>query len=107
MDPSREVRTRDVRSLRTWKATTPGMWAWVTQRLAAIALIPVVALHIVWPYKVVTQLLLLTLIVFHGMLGVRVLLIDIGVDVRAEKIVLGIMAVVGLLVLLLVGRVLL
>jgi succinate dehydrogenase hydrophobic anchor subunit len=107
VERSVETRTRDLRRLRTWKATTPGMWAWLTQRLAALALIPLLVIHIAWPYKVASQLLLLLVIVFHGMLGVRVLLIDIGVNVRSEKIVLGIVAVVATLVFLLVGRTLL
>jgi succinate dehydrogenase hydrophobic anchor subunit len=82
--------------LMTWKSTSAGTWAWLTQRLAALLLIPLILLHIAYPYKLLTQLLLLMAIVFHGMLGVRVLLVDMGIGIQNQKIILGIVAFIGL-----------
>ena len=96
--------TREIGRLQTWRATTPGMWAWLAQRLAAIALIPLVFVHISYPYRVVTQFLLVVAIAFHGLLGVRVLLIDIGVNVRHEKVLIALAAVVALVFVLVMGR---
>lgn len=95
---------RELGWLLNWRATTPGMWAWLAQRLAAIALIPLVLIHVTYPYKVVTQFLLVMAIVFHGLLGIRVLLIDVGMNVRREKTLLAIAAVVALLFVLVMGR---
>jgi len=83
----------------TWKSTSAGMWAWLTQRLAALLLIPLIVLHIAYPYKLLTQFLLLMAIVFHGMLGVRVLLIDMGVGIQNQKIILGIVASLGVVLI--------
>jgi succinate dehydrogenase hydrophobic anchor subunit len=80
------------------------MWAWLAQRVAAIALIPLVLVHITYPYKVVTQFLLVMTVAFHGLLGIRVLLIDIGVNVRREKVLLALAAMVALVFVLLMGR---
>ncbi|MBI2834657.1 MAG: hypothetical protein HYX76_09565 [Acidobacteria bacterium] len=99
-----QVGKRELTQLRTWKATSPGMWAWLTQRLAALALVPLILLHITYPYKVLAQFLLVMAVVFHGMLGIRVLLIDLGVNVRSEKVILGIVSFIGLIVLFLAGQ---
>lgn len=95
---------RDLTRWATWRATTPGMWAWLTQRLAAVALIPLLLLHISYPYKVVTQFLLVTVITFHALLGIRVLLIDAGVNVKAEKILIVVAAAIGVLFVFVMGR---
>ena len=95
---------RELGRLLTWRTTTPGMWAWLTQRLAALLLIPLVLIHIIYPYKVVTQFLLVVIIVFHGLLGIRVLLIDVGVAARKEKAILGVVAFLALVFALLMGR---
>lgn len=99
-----DIGKRELGRLATWRATSPGMWAWIVQRVAALALIPLVLFHIAYPYKVAAQFLLVMLVVFHGMLGVRVLLIDVGVGVRSEKIILAIVSFVGLVFVVLVGR---
>lgn len=90
---------REWHRLTTWKGTSAGTWAWLTQRLAALLLIPLIILHIAYPYKLSTQLLLLVAIVFHGMLGIRVLLIDMGVGLQNQKIILGILASLGLVLI--------
>jgi succinate dehydrogenase hydrophobic anchor subunit len=95
---------RDLGQMTVWRSTSAGMWAWLVQRLAALALIPLILFHIAYPYKVFTRFLLLIAIVFHGMLGVRVLLIDMGVDARSHKVILGIVAFIGLVLVALFWR---
>ena len=95
---------RDIRRWATWRATTPGMWAWLSQRAAAIALIPLLLLHISYPYKVVTQFLLVSVIAFHALLGIRVLLIDVGVNVKSEKVLLVAAAAIAVLFVFVMGR---
>jgi succinate dehydrogenase/fumarate reductase cytochrome b subunit len=80
------------------------MWAWIVQRVAAIAVIPLILVHIAYPYTVATQFLLVMVVVFHGMLGVRVLLIDIGVNVKSEKVILALVAFIGFMLLVVMGR---
>ncbi len=95
---------RELGRLTTWRATTPGMWAWLAQRIAALALIPLVIVHVTYPYKVVTQFLLVATVVFHGLLGVRVLLIDAGIGARREKMVLALVAAAAVVLVLVMGR---
>jgi succinate dehydrogenase hydrophobic anchor subunit len=54
------------------------MWAWLIQRAAAIALLGVVALHLVNPFRRGVQAALLALVLVHALLGVRALLLDFG-----------------------------
>jgi succinate dehydrogenase/fumarate reductase cytochrome b subunit len=93
---------REWHRLTTWKGSSAGSWAWLLQRLAALFLIPLILLHIAYPYKLLTQFLLLMTIVFHGMLGIRVLLIDMGVGIQNQKIILGIVASLGLVLIVIV-----
>jgi succinate dehydrogenase hydrophobic anchor subunit len=59
--------------------TMIGMWAWLAQRVSAVALVVLVVLHLVWTYQRFIQLLLLLTIAFHGALGVRVMLLDFNI----------------------------
>ncbi|HUM15517.1 MAG TPA: hypothetical protein VL086_07510 [Candidatus Nitrosotalea sp.] len=78
-----------------WRGTRAGMWAWLVQRAAAVALIAVIVLHLRNPFIPAVQAALLGLILLHGLLGVRAILLDFGLPVRWHR---------GLLVLaLLVG----
>lgn len=56
--------------------TRAGMWAWIAQRVSALALIVLVALHLALTYNLVIQFLLLLAIAFHAALGMRVILLD-------------------------------
>jgi len=68
-----------------WRSTTTGMWAWLIQRAAAIALLAVVALHLVNPFRRGLQAALLALVLLHALLGVRSLLLDFGLPLRWHR----------------------
>ncbi|OLC13147.1 MAG: hypothetical protein AUH29_14050 [Candidatus Rokubacteria bacterium 13_1_40CM_69_27] len=61
------------------------MWAWLIQRAAALALLLVVALHLVNPFRRGVQAALLALVLIHALLGVRSLLLDVGVPLRWHR----------------------
>ncbi len=56
--------------------TLIGMWAWMAQRISALAIVVLLVLHITLPYKQLIQLLLLLTVTFHTALGLRVILLD-------------------------------
>src|SRR2546428_13614853 len=58
------------------------MWAWLIQRAAAVALLVVVAVHLVNPFRRGVQAALLLLVLVHALLGVRAVLLDFGLPVR-------------------------
>ena len=68
-----------------WRGTSTGMWAWLIQRAAAIALLVVVALHLVNPFRRGLQAALLALVLVHALLGVRALLLDFGLPLRWHR----------------------
>jgi succinate dehydrogenase hydrophobic anchor subunit len=68
-----------------WRDTKAGMWAWLIQRTAAVLLLVVIALHLVNPFRRGVQAALLALALVHALLGVRVLLLDVGVPVRWHR----------------------
>ena len=68
-----------------WRDTKAGMWAWLIQRAAAVDLIVVVAVHLVNPFRRSVQALLLALVLVHGLLGVRALVLDVGVPARLHR----------------------
>jgi len=76
-----------------WRGTRAGMWAWLAQRAAAVALLAVIVLHLRSPFWRPVQAALLGLVLLHGLLGVRAILLDFGLPVRWHR---------GLLVLALV-----
>jgi succinate dehydrogenase hydrophobic anchor subunit len=68
-----------------WRGTRAGMWAWLIQRTAAIALLGVVALHLINPFRRSVQAALLALVLLHALLGVRTLLFDFGLSLRWQR----------------------
>ena len=59
------------------RQNTPlGMWAWLWQRISALAIVVLLVLHITLPYKLAIQFLLLLTVTFHASLGLRVILLD-------------------------------
>jgi len=61
------------------------MWAWLIQRAAAVLLLVVIALHLVNPFRRGVQAALLALALLHALLGVRSLLLDVGLPVRWHR----------------------
>ncbi|MGH7388179.1 MAG: hypothetical protein ACREM3_01805 [Candidatus Rokuibacteriota bacterium] len=68
-----------------WRDTKAGMWAWLLQRAAAVVLLVVIALHLVNPFRRGVQAVLLALALLHALLGVRSLLLDVGVPQRWHR----------------------
>ncbi len=78
-----------------------GMWAWLWQRISALAIVVLLALHVTLTYKLFIQFLLLLTVTFHATLGLRVILLDFNlVDVKYQRaLVWGLMSL-GLVVVL-------
>lgn len=75
------------------------MWAWMWQRIAALATIVLLVLHLLFTYKPVIQFLLLLGVTFHATLGLRVILLDFKVvDVKYHKILAWGLGALGLFV---------
>jgi len=68
-----------------WRDTKAGMWAWLIQRAAAVALLLVIALHLANPFRRGTQAALLALLLIHALLGVRAILLDFGLAQRWHR----------------------
>lgn len=75
-----------------------GMWAWLIQRAAAVLLLVMIAAHLVNPFRRGVQAALLALALLHALLGVRALLLDVGVPVRWHRALFA--AAVGLAVVI-------
>lgn len=87
-DAAPRVLTRGWTTREGWRETRAGMWAWLVQRAAAVALLPVIALHLANPFRRPVQALLLALVLLHALLGVRALLLDAGLPVRWHRALL-------------------
>jgi len=93
MDPHRRENTR------------AGMWAWLWQRISALATVVLVALHITLTYKLLIQFLLLLMLSFHAALGLRVILLDFNlVSVKYQRALIWGMLALGLAVTVIVWR---
>ncbi len=76
---------REVGDIQTWRATLPGMWAWLIQRVSAILILLFLTLISFLPYRRPLQFLLLLTVSVHAALGIRVFLIDLGANVKTQK----------------------
>ncbi len=88
---------REVKDVQVWRSTLPGMWAWVLQRISAVLILIFLILHLFLPYRRPLQFLLLLVVAFHASLGIRVLLIDLGASVKAQKFLFLVFALIALL----------
>ncbi len=78
------------------QSTPVGMWAWIWQRISAIAIVFLLGLHITLTYKPLIQFLLLTVVMFHAVLGLRVILLDFNlVNVKYQKALIAALGVLG------------
>jgi len=87
-----------------WRDTRAGMWAWLIQRAAAVALLLVVALHLTNPFRRSVQAALLALVLLHALLGVRSLLLDFGLPVRWHRVLFVLALLLGLVIFTLTWR---
>jgi succinate dehydrogenase / fumarate reductase cytochrome b subunit len=103
-DPTMQFRSplqRGELDPKRWRSTKVGMWAWLWQRISALAIIVFLCLHLILTYRPLLQFLLLLAVVFHAVLGLRVILLDFGaVNVRYQKALLGGLAALGILMLI-------
>lgn len=85
--------------------TPVGMWAWLWQRVSALLIVVLLALHLTFPYKPAIQFLLLLVVTFHATLGLRVILLDFKlVPIRHHKTLAWSLPVAGLIALFLIWR---
>ena len=82
----RKVLTRRMGSAEAWRDTKVGMWAWLLQRVAAIGLVAVIVVHLKNPFARPAQAALLALVLLHGLLGVRAILLDFGLPARWHRL---------------------
>lgn len=81
----RRVLKRRLGSAEAWRDTKAGMWAWLIQRLAALGLLAVIALHLHNPFVRPVQAAVLALVLLHGLLGIRAILLDFGLPARVHR----------------------
>ena len=82
----RKILRRRVGSVEAWRDTKAGMWAWLLQRVAAVGLVAVIALHLKNPFLRTVQAALLALVLLHGLLGIRAILLDFGLPARWHRL---------------------
>ena len=82
-------------SAEAWRDTKVGMWAWLIQRVAAVGLLAVIALHLKNPFLRTVQAALLGLVLLHGVLGLRSMLLDFGLPARWHRFLLLLALIVG------------
>jgi succinate dehydrogenase / fumarate reductase cytochrome b subunit len=83
--------------------TPVGMWAWIWQRISALAIILFLSLHLTLPYKPIIQFLLLMTVTFHAVLGLRVILLDFNiVNVKYQKALIAGLGATGILMFLII-----
>ncbi len=81
--------------------TQIGMWAWLWQRISALAIVVLLAFHVTVTYRPFLQFLLLLAVTFHAALGLRVILLDFEiVDVKFQKALIWGLVGLGLAVML-------
>jgi succinate dehydrogenase hydrophobic anchor subunit len=68
-----------------WRDTKAGMWAWLIQRAAAVLLLVVIVVHLTNPFRRGVQAALLALVLVHALLGVRALLLDVGLPLAWHR----------------------
>ena len=80
-----------------WRSTQVGMWAWIWQRISALAILLFLGLHLTLTYKPVIQFLLLATVIFHAVLGLRVILLDFNiVNVKYQKALIAGLVALGI-----------
>ncbi len=85
MATAQKVLRREWTSAEGWRDTKAGMWAWLLQRGAALALVVAVVLHLRNPFVRAVQAFLFSMVLLHGLLGIRAILLDFGLPVRLHR----------------------
>ena len=99
----REPLTKGELDVNRWRNTQVGMWAWIWQRISALAIVVLLGLHLTLTYKPVIQFLLLVTLTFHAALGLRVILLDFNiVNVKYQKaLIVGLLAL-GIIIFMII-----
>ncbi len=83
--------------------TPIGMWAWILQRISALAIVVFLGLHLTLTYKPIIQFFLLVSVVFHAALGLRVILLDFNlVNGKYHKMLIAGLLVLAVILLLII-----
>ncbi len=86
-----------------WKNTPVGMWAWIWQRISALAIVFFLVLHLTLTYKPIIQFILLLVVTFHAVLGLRVIFLDFNiVNVKYQKALIAGLGATGVLMLVII-----
>ena len=86
-----------------WRNTQIGMWAWIWQRVSALAILAFLGLHLTLTYKPVIQFLLLMTVTFHAVLGLRVILLDFNiVNVKYQKALVAGLGALGIAIFIII-----
>lgn len=93
------VRRRRVASSVLEGGSRLGMWAWLLQRVSALGLVAVLAIHLSNPFVRSVQFLLLGLVLLHLGLGLRAMLLDAGLAARWHQLAFGVALLAGAAVL--------
>ncbi len=101
-EPGAPVLHRGWTSRDAWRGSRVGLWAWLLQRAAAVALVLAIALHLRNPFVRSVQALLLALVLLHGLLGLRAILLDLGLPVRLHRALFAAALLLGLALFVLV-----
>jgi succinate dehydrogenase hydrophobic anchor subunit len=91
----RKTLRRRTGSAEAWRDTKAGMWAWLLQRVAAVGLLGVIVMHLKNPFMRPVQATLLGLVLLHGVLGIRSILLDFGLPVRWHRLLFLLALLVG------------
>jgi succinate dehydrogenase / fumarate reductase cytochrome b subunit len=75
------------------------MWAWLGQRLSAVFALGLVTYHYFDPINQRAQNALMAFVVFHAILGLRVILLDLGLRDRYNKVALYVLACLGVVII--------
>ena len=87
------------------RSTYVGMWAWVWQRISAVAIILLLVFHITLTYMPIIQFLLLMTVTFHAVLGIRVILLDFNlVNVKYQRLLIYGLLGLGLIAFLIIWK---
>ena len=79
-----------------WKDTPASMWAWLGQRLSALFALGLITYHYFDPVNQRAQNILLAFVLFHAVLGLRVILLDLGLDTKKHKSALVVLVLFGI-----------
>ena len=92
----RKTLRRRMDSAEAWRGTKLGMWAWLLQRMAAVGLLGLIVMHLKNPFIRTVQAALLGLVLLHGLLGIRSILLDFGLPARWHRVLLLLALLVGI-----------